>query len=120
MKYDAKNALKLQLGTYLEESLSMVGKMMINDLFDTIDRMSEKEATEFVDAHYDENIFDLIAPYLDLAAEEYDVFKSTPEGQKALEELKQVTEQAKELARTFETIKNLPSGNDGEGNGNVH
>ena len=105
------------MSTYLEESLSMVGRMMLEDLFNQIDECNDDEAQELVEAHLDDNIFENIAPFLQLAAEEYEKYRNTPEGQNALEELKDVMEQAKEAAQVYEKIKNVKPN---EGDGNVH
>jgi hypothetical protein len=119
MKYDNKNALKLQISTYLEESLSMVGRIMLEDIFNDIDIMSDDEAGEMVEAHYDNNIFELIAPYVQHASEEYEVYKRTPEGKEALEELKKLMEEVKDAAIKYDKVKVIKN-DDNEGNGNVH
>lgn len=116
MKYDHKNVLKLQVATFLEESLSMVGKMMLEDVFNHIEESSDDEATDFVEAHYDNNIFELIAPYLQKASEEYDIYKRTPEGKEALNELKNLMEEATQAAITYEKVKNIKPNDDGDGN----
>lgn len=116
MKYDHKNVLKLQVATFLEESLSMVGKMMLEDVFNHIEVSSDEEATDFVEAHYDNNIFELIAPYLQKASEEYDIYKRTPEGKEALTELKNIMEEATQAAITYEKVKNIKPSDDGDGN----
>lgn len=114
-----KNILKLQLSTYLEESLSLIGRMMLEDLFTDIEIRTDEEAEEFVEAQYDGNIFELMVPYLELAAQKYSEYKETPEGQDSMKELKEVMEQVKQLQ--LEDIKTTkPSGNSNEGNGNVH
>jgi hypothetical protein len=117
MKYDKKNALKLQIATYIEESLSMVGKMMLEEIFDKIENLSEDEGESLVDSYYNNNVFELIKPYLDLAHAEYEKFRKTPEGIAAMQELKDVMEQTKQLAIEYKPIK-IPNGN--EGGGNVH
>ncbi len=117
MKYDQKNALKLQISVYLEESLGLVGKMMLEDIFYDIDSMDESEAAALVEHHYDNNIFELIAPYLEFAIEEYDAYKKTPEGIEAMNQLKKTIEEFKQSAIDFGKIKVIK--ND-EGNGNVH
>ena len=127
MKYDNKKALKIQMSVYLEESLSMVGRMMLEDIYDRIDAMDDNDAETYVEAHYDDNIFDLIAPYLDLAAREYEIYKQSPEGIQTLEELKEIMEKTKDTINSIDEIKALitvapenKDGNDNEGNGNVH
>lgn len=118
MKNDAnKNLLKLHISTYLEESLGMVGRMMLEDIFDTIEAVTEEEAEDVVNAHYDGNIFDAIAPYLLKAAEEYDLYKNTPEGQQSLAELREVREQTQEALLMDTRIKEVKSD---DGDGNVH
>lgn len=121
MKYDNKNMLKLQISTYLEESLSMVGRMMLEDVFNDIDVLNEDEAKAMCEAYYDDNVFELIAPYLQHAAEEYEAYKHTPEGLEALQELKDVMNQAKQQAEEYKQVKTTKVNNDdNEGNGNVH
>lgn len=120
MKQDNKNILKLQISTYLEESLSMVGRMMLEDLFNTIEAVTDDEATTLVNKHYDDNIFDIIAPYLLKAAEEYEIYKNSPEGSEAIMELKEVIQQARESAIKFNKVKNNVVKPSGDGEGNVH
>jgi hypothetical protein len=119
MKYDHKNLLKLQIATYLEESLSMVGKMMVNDLFDQIENLTDDEGQAILEAHYDNNIFDLIAPYLQHASEEYEAYSRTEEGKSAMNDLKKAANETKRKMLEYnETLKNVKPSN--EGNGNVH
>jgi hypothetical protein len=116
MKFDNKNAYKLQISIYLEESLGMVGRMMLEDIFNNIENMNEDETEAMVNAHYDNNIFELIMPYMKKALEEFELYKLTPEGKASFDEFKQVREEL--LA--IEEVQEESNDDGNEGNGNVH